>query len=216
MTFHKQIRSRISITKILTPAALTAMGTVIGGLFVAVVWPDTALADDCLRDPFNAEDCLRTSGWAPVIAGSVVSLIAVLASLGEIRNTLSSLSSISGVAAGAIPAANTVSGTDQYAQASASPPFYQDITDKIFGAQQSIHDAAPESMPSPEEDIEENKRKIDIAKKADLPVRIVLGVGGAAAALAGAPLIGIGLVIITVIIPDPVSGVTKFMLGNKD
>lgn len=63
----------------------------IGIFLVAYLWPDLAFADDCERDPFDAEDCLRTASTAPQIAGAAASA-GILSSLwGEIRNTLSSI-----------------------------------------------------------------------------------------------------------------------------
>lgn len=67
------------------------LGVLAGGAVIVFFWPDAALADDCLRDPYNAEDCLRTSGWAPVMAGGVVWMTSIFAALGEIKNTLASL-----------------------------------------------------------------------------------------------------------------------------
>lgn len=61
-----------------------------------------AAADDCLRDPFNAEDCLRSTGWAPVIAGSIASLISILTSIKEIPGTLHAS------AAGSVPGWRTI------------------------------------------------------------------------------------------------------------
>ena len=36
------------------------------------------LADDCERDPLNAQDCLRTDGYAEVMAGLVATILSVL------------------------------------------------------------------------------------------------------------------------------------------
>jgi hypothetical protein len=36
------------------------------------------MADDCTRDPLNAQDCLRTNGYAEVMAGLVAAILAAL------------------------------------------------------------------------------------------------------------------------------------------
>lgn len=81
----------LRIARIFSPAVISVLGLVTGGLIIVLFWPEAALADDCLRDPYNAEDCLRTSGWAPVMAGGVVWLTSIFAGLGEIKNTLAAL-----------------------------------------------------------------------------------------------------------------------------
>ena len=71
------------------PAALMAgIGVTLCAAVLVWIWPGAALADDCLRAPYNAEDCLRTSGWAPTLAGVTAALTGFFASLGEIKNTL--------------------------------------------------------------------------------------------------------------------------------
>lgn len=47
-----------------------------------------ALADDCARDPLNAQDCLRTSGYAEALAGFVSAAISVLVNGPIIMQTL--------------------------------------------------------------------------------------------------------------------------------
>lgn len=46
------------------------------------------LADDCARDPFNAQDCLRTDGYAEGMAGAAASAISVLINGPIIMQTL--------------------------------------------------------------------------------------------------------------------------------
>jgi len=46
---------------------------IICSCFVAPV-----LADDCLSDPLNAQDCLRTDGYAEVMAGLIATILSVL------------------------------------------------------------------------------------------------------------------------------------------
>lgn len=75
---------------------------VVGGTAFLIIWASPAVADDCLRDPFNAEDCLRTAGWAPVLAGGIASLVSILTSLGEIPGTLRAS------AAGSVPNWRTI------------------------------------------------------------------------------------------------------------
>ncbi len=48
----------------------------------------TAYADDCFRDPLNANDCLRTGGAAQIIAGLAATMTAVLVNGAEIIKTL--------------------------------------------------------------------------------------------------------------------------------
>jgi len=80
------------MTRTMPPWLLHAL-LFIGVFLVFYLWPDLAFADDCQRDPFYAEDCLRTDSTAPQIAGAAAS-VGILSSLwGEARNTLSSIKS---------------------------------------------------------------------------------------------------------------------------
>jgi hypothetical protein len=36
------------------------------------------VADDCLTDPLNAQDCLRTAGYAEAMAGLVAAILSIL------------------------------------------------------------------------------------------------------------------------------------------
>lgn len=58
-------------------AALIVLGCVLALTFVS---PDVAYADDCMRDPLNAADCMRTGGFRETIA-IIVSLGGALATI---------------------------------------------------------------------------------------------------------------------------------------
>jgi hypothetical protein len=62
-----------------------------------------ALADDCTSDPLNAQDCLRTDGYAEVMAGLVATILSALINGPIIVQTL--LQGASGAAAGVQPPA---------------------------------------------------------------------------------------------------------------
>ena len=57
-------------------------------LFIGLIWALPVLADDCLADPLNANDCLRTPGTAQVIAGVTSVVVTVLANGQEIVRTV--------------------------------------------------------------------------------------------------------------------------------
>ncbi|MCU0629728.1 MAG: DUF2510 domain-containing protein [Methanoregulaceae archaeon] len=48
----------------------------------------TVVADDCARDPFRAEDCLRTGGFAETIAGVATVAVVVLVNGAEVVRTI--------------------------------------------------------------------------------------------------------------------------------
>jgi len=58
----------------------------IGLLFLA--WTLPVLAHDCLEDPLNANDCLRTPGTAPIIAGVTTVVVSVLVNGQEVVRTV--------------------------------------------------------------------------------------------------------------------------------
>ena len=51
-------------------------------------WALPVLADDCLQDPLNANDCLRTPGTAQVIAGVTTVVVTVLVNGQEVVRTI--------------------------------------------------------------------------------------------------------------------------------
>jgi uncharacterized Zn-binding protein involved in type VI secretion len=55
-------------------AALFVAGTVI----LVSLLAGTVIADDCTRDPLNAQDCLRTGGFAEAMAGLIAALLSGL------------------------------------------------------------------------------------------------------------------------------------------
>ena len=59
------------------PAIMTSAGIVFFIMFMSLL-AVPVLADDCERDPLNAQDCLRTSGYAEVIAGTAAAGLGVL------------------------------------------------------------------------------------------------------------------------------------------
>jgi hypothetical protein len=61
------------------------------------------MADDCTRDPLNAQDCLRTPGFAEIMAGIAAAILAGLVNGPTILQTL-----LQNAASGASPAAQSV------------------------------------------------------------------------------------------------------------
>ncbi|OPX63047.1 MULTISPECIES: hypothetical protein [unclassified Methanoregula] len=61
------------------------------------------VADDCTRDPLNAQDCLRTPGFAEIMAGIAAAILAGLVNGPTILQTL-----LQNAASGASPAAQAV------------------------------------------------------------------------------------------------------------
>lgn len=51
-------------------------------------FPQPAWADDCLADPFNLNDCLRTFGTAPILSGAASSLSSILVNGGDLVQVL--------------------------------------------------------------------------------------------------------------------------------
>ncbi len=56
------------------------------GIFA--LWTLPAWADDCLRDPLNARDCLRTPGTAQLLGGVTATMVSVLVNGQQIVQTL--------------------------------------------------------------------------------------------------------------------------------
>lgn len=191
-----------------------------------VLWflPDTALADDCERDPFDAEDCLRTSVFAPLIAAGVAGLTALLASLGEIRNTITSFSER--VSQGAVDAANVAAGHDRYIQTSANagpkvphgPSGWWDWINKGLGHAQRQNPAADTEKLDRDRDNWDHIRQF--ARDSEKPVRVVFGIAGAGLALGTGTLlgvgVGIGLIGIAVFYPDILGPVLDFHAGKDE
>ncbi len=67
-------------------AAQGALLLVVAGL--SFVLPSAVRADDCLFDPFNLNDCLRTIVTAPVISGIASTLVSVLVNGGDLVQVL--------------------------------------------------------------------------------------------------------------------------------
>lgn len=197
-----------------------SLATVLGAATLLWLWPDAALADDCLRDPFDAEDCLRTSGWAPVLAGVAVWLTSVFANLGEVGNTLRSLASR--VRPGAASAANTTNVSSQYVQTSANASGKMPHKSKGWWTwvNNSLLDTRKTWDPDGSEEVEdakkEAKRMRGVAQKSILPVRVILGTLAAGAVWFSAPWVGLGLVGIAVFYPDILGLVTDFVAGEED
>lgn len=74
------------MTSLSRPRALLRLVAWVVPLFLA--WAAPALADDCFRDPLNANDCLRTPGTAQVIAGVTSVVVTVLVNGQEIVRTV--------------------------------------------------------------------------------------------------------------------------------
>jgi hypothetical protein len=58
--------------------ALPSAITILAGITLAAFLVPFVRADDCTRDVLNVQDCLRTDGFAEVIAGFVASLLSIL------------------------------------------------------------------------------------------------------------------------------------------
>ncbi len=196
------------------------LAAVLGAATLLWLWPDAALADDCLRDPFDAEDCLRTSGWAPVLAGAAVWLTSVFANLGEVGNTLSALANR--VRPGAASAANAINASGQYVQTSANASGQMPHKSKGWWTwiNKSLGDANKTVDPDNSANIDEARTKGEkirrFAQKTKTPVRIMFGVAGVGITLLEAPIIGIGLLGIAVFYPDILGPVTDFIAGEDD
>jgi len=70
------------------PAAGPAVSLIIFGAIVAALIITPVLADDCARDPLNAQDCLRTDGYAEVMAGLMATILNILVNGPIIAQTL--------------------------------------------------------------------------------------------------------------------------------
>jgi hypothetical protein len=81
------------------PVAATAMIIFTIMLCACVIAP--VLADDCERDPLNAQDCLRTDGYAEGMAGLIATILSTLINGPIIAQTL--LQGASGAATGVQP-----------------------------------------------------------------------------------------------------------------
>jgi len=62
--------------------------TLILALAILLLWAMRVAADDCLADPLNANDCLRTPGTAQVIAGVTAVVVTVLVNGQEVVQTI--------------------------------------------------------------------------------------------------------------------------------
>jgi len=94
------------------PVAGTAMIIVSIMLCSCILAP--ALADDCERDPLNAQDCLRTNGYAEALAGFFSSILNILVN-GPII--------LQGLFQGAAGAATVGAATAGAGAAGAQPPY---------------------------------------------------------------------------------------------
>lgn len=74
-----------------SPAQRSRVETLILLLIVlgsAWLFPSPVWADDCLADPFNLNDCLRTFGTAPILSGAASSLSSILVNGGDLVQVL--------------------------------------------------------------------------------------------------------------------------------
>ncbi len=72
-------------------------------LFFSSALVSPVLADDCMSDPLNAQDCLRTDGYAEGMAGLIATILSILINGPIIAQTL--LQGASGAATGVQPPA---------------------------------------------------------------------------------------------------------------
>ncbi|MBK1720280.1 hypothetical protein [Thiocystis violacea] len=70
-----------------TLSSLAWLGALSAAVLAGTFAPDV-LADDCLRDIFNLNDCLRTDGFAQVIAGAATAVVSILVNGVEISRTI--------------------------------------------------------------------------------------------------------------------------------
>ena len=91
------------------------------------------LADDCTRDPLNAQDCLRTSGYAEVMAGIIAAILSILVNGPIIIQSIleGTVGADSGISGPAAPPATASAGAVTGAQtpASTTDPAVQDWLD---------------------------------------------------------------------------------------
>lgn len=221
---------------------LLFLGVLIGSAAVFWLWPQAALADDCLRDPFDAEDCLRTSFWAPVIAGVTGALTGLFVSLGEIKNTLAVMADRAAdkVSQGVASAADTMGnwadeiledgsrawGEVKPGAAAAVETFGADVElvsneagHKVPGYQE-ITEKINQAIGN-EQIAKDNRRRIKIAKSGIKGVRLTFAGLGAALWAIPAYFAGMSLWPAVVIggiayyLPDAAGMVEDFMLDEK-
>jgi len=212
MKFSKRISPRLFFRGRLNARHVAVFCSMIVGGLILAFWPDAAIADDCLRDPYNAEDCLRTSGWAPVMAGGIVWLTSIFTSLGEVGNTIR--------ASSAATAAQAGGWWDNFSIRKLFPnaPFFQDTMDKIYDARKHIAQETKQDPSAIDREREANRRSTSQGEKSSLPWRIICAVGGgliaAVAIKVSIPAILLGG-LIGLIVPDAITFVEGFMLNRK-
>lgn len=177
------------------------VATAIGAAVMLWLWPQPALADDCYRDIFNAEDCLRTPGWAPLIAGGMVSLIAFLSTLGEAGNTIASIRN-------GLPQMTASAGSS--GGGLRHKGWWTRINEALLGANETAGTVTAEQAAAQRKRAAEIRK---IARDTELPVRIAFGVVGVGG-LFLTPLVGVPLLGIAVFYPDILSPILDFIVGE--
>lgn len=89
--------------KFAKPGAVAGMLLVFTALFFSSALVSPVLADDCMSDLLNAQDCLRTDGYAEAMAGLIATILSILVNGPIIVQTL--LQGASGAATGVQPPA---------------------------------------------------------------------------------------------------------------
>jgi hypothetical protein len=84
------------------PVTATAIGIIICVMLLSAI-AVPVMADDCTRDPLNAQDCLRTGGFAEIMAGLVAAVLAGLINGPIILQTF-----LQNIANSASPASQTI------------------------------------------------------------------------------------------------------------
>lgn len=108
---NRMIGQKSKIGKLLWAVAKLVLFA--GGIFA--LWTLPAWADDCLRDPLNARDCLRTPGTAQLLGGITATTVSVLVNGQQVVQTLtqsSGSSSPSTVQTGEQPAETLTPDTE--------------------------------------------------------------------------------------------------------
>jgi len=120
------------------------------------------LADDCASDPLNAQDCLRTSGYAEVMAGLVATILSMLVNGPIILQAL--------IGGGISPGAGTTPPTEippQDVPSTKTPP--PPTTKPVNEGEKVIDwDAIDNTLKNLDNLTEEAQKKIDQAKKESL------------------------------------------------
>ena len=168
ITRDPQIHTAVKIP----PVAGSVLALIIFSAIFASLMITPVMADDCARDPLNAQDCLRTSGYAEGMAGLAATILQILVNGPIIAQTL--VSGGSGIQPPSPTGPPTTPQPPAQPQAPVTPPAEPPVP------------AAPVEPPKPTED---DLRKIAEAaakQKAEIAAAAAAAKEKAAAAAAAA------------------------------